>query len=229
MIVAATIAACRARGDDIMHNDGVTRTDDESTRFSAAIRKVADPIGEGGRGYYPYQLRGEILEQVRTLHHPLEVYASLLATTHDSPWREVVVLLIGFTDDPRADALLVTALDDPSSRPLALYCLGAIGGKGWPSRDRDVPLLLAAITRHLEDRTPYTDHITHQAFQTADFARAAYLRIAGLAHSPAVENLAGMPDDPTGRFIGSSLPSFTADDRTRIDAAIARDRTTRSP
>jgi hypothetical protein len=208
----------------------VSKTSDEAARFWTAVRAVAQPIGEGGRGYFPYQLRGEILDQVRTLSHPLDVYRELLTTERDPVWREVLLFLIAHTDDPRADAMLIDALDAAGLRPRALYLLGAIGTKGWPSRDRDVPVILSAIERYLGDHTAYVDvYWRALTFETADFARAAYIRVAGVERFPEVHGLAGFPDDPSGRFIGMSLPTFTPEDRARLDAAIGRVRAARTP
>jgi len=228
--LAAALAACSPRGDNTMQQDGVSKTSDEARRFWTAVRAVAQPIGEGGHGYYPYQLRGEIQDQVRTLSHPLDVYRELLATERDPMWREVLVFLIAMTPDPRADAMLIEALDAPGLRPRALYLLGVIGTKGWPSRPRDVPAIRAAVERFLDDHTPYVDIYERKlTFETADFARAAYIRLVGLDRFPEIKDLAGLPDDPPGRFIGMSLPTFTSADRARLDKAIARLRASNAP
>jgi len=57
-------------------------------------------------------------------------YQSLLAQETDPLWREVLLFLVASTADPRADEVLLQALDRVDLRPRALYLLGAIGTKG---------------------------------------------------------------------------------------------------
>jgi hypothetical protein len=154
---------------------------------------------------------------------PLDVYQALLAREHDPLYLETLVFLIGRTDDARADDVLLRALEQPTLRPRALYALGAMGTRNWPRRNRDRGQVLDTIFRYIDDSTPYTDvHHRDQVFETSDFARAAFVRIAGLENFPGRKSLAGLPDDPEGQTVGTSLPTFTTADRAKLDAAIQR-------
>jgi hypothetical protein len=198
--------------------------DDQVATFMKELHAIAEPIGDGGRDYYPYELRSDVMAAVKQLGpHPLDVYQALLARERDPLYLETLVFLIGRTDDPRVDDILLRALDQPVLRPRALYALGAMGTRNWPHRDRDRGKVLDAIARYIGDTTPYTDiHYRDQTFETGDFARAAFIRIAGLDNFPERKGLAGLPDDPEGQTVGTSLPTFTTADRAKLDAAIQR-------
>jgi len=194
---------------------------DNPNDFWSEIAKIDQPIGDGGRVYYPYSLRGSVLKLATTLKQPLNVYARALQSQTKPARTEIALFLIASTDDARADDLLVAALEKSHSRARAAYLLGAIGGKGWPKRQRDTARILTALAPHVHDNSAYHDpYYTKTSFQVGDFVKAAYIRIAGVDKFPQVKNLQGLPDDPTGHFIGLELPTFTAADRSRLDAAV---------
>jgi hypothetical protein len=203
-----------------------TMKDSDHMKQSAAsfwrdAKQTADPIGEGGKGYYPYQLRGDLQERASKIDRPLDTYQTLLSEEKDPVWREVLLFLVAHTPDPRADDVLIQALEQPELRPRALYLLGAIGTKGWPSRDRDRRRILGAILGHVDDATPYQDvYYRDKTFQVGDLAKAAYVRVAGVDEFPEIAQLDGDPDGLQARFIGMALPLFSDADRARLATAI---------
>lgn len=215
----AASSGCGPRTENAMTD--TAHTDSAADAFWRDAKKVADPIGEGGKSFYPYQLRGEIWERARTLNHPLDAYQALLAQETDPTWREVLLFLVASTDDARADQVLLHALDRPELRARALYLLGAIGTKGWPSRNRDRPRILDALAKYVDDVTPYRDvYYRDSTFQVGDFAKAAFVRVAGVASFPVVATLDGDPDHLQAQFIGMALPVFSDHDRIQLSAAI---------
>ena len=178
------------------------------------IHAVEEPIGEGGRDWYPYMIRPEL----RELGAGVPELAALLGEERDPSWREVLLFLLAAADDPRADDVLIEALDDPALRPRALYLLGAIGTRGWPKRDRDRDRLLRAILPWTEDHTSYRDPFLGEQVEVGDLAKAAFVRIAGPDEIAALRWL----DEETARFIGMAVPTLSARDREHLDSEIRR-------
>jgi hypothetical protein len=215
-------AGCGRGTESTMQNSHDSKA---ASTFWTDAKATPDPIGEGGKSFHPYELRGDLRDRARGLEQPVATLESLLASETDPTWREVLLFLIASIDDPTADDALLRALERPELRPRALYLLGVIGTKGWPSRSRDVPRILTALASHVADRTPYRDvYYRDSTFQVGDFARAAYVRVAGVTSFPGVAQLDGDPDRQQAQFIGLALPLFSDADRTRLDAAIAAHR-----
>lgn len=175
-----------------------------------SVRGIDPPVGEGGRDWYPYQLRSEVRAVIAHLDDPVPELAGSLRTEPDPRWREVALFGLASQDDPRVDDILIGALGDVTLRPRALYLLGVIGTRGWPKRDRDTGKLLAAIRPWLTDLTPYRDLFLGEELITADLAVAASARIAGL------------PTEETGGFVGMELPHFTDEQRSTLTAEIQK-------
>ena len=73
----------------------------------------------------------------------------------------------------------------------------------------------------MDDRTPYRDvYYRGQTFQVGDFAKAAYVRVAGPTSFPVLSELDGDPDRLQAQFIGMALPVFSDRDRARLGDAI---------
>jgi hypothetical protein len=186
-----------------------------TSAFWREARRVDRPIGESGRSWYPYELRSELRAAARKLGDPIESYRELLAREEDPVWREALLFLVAATDDPRADDVLVDALRDPALRPRALYLLGVVGTKGWPSRDRDVKKVLRAILPYVDDTVTYRDVYYGDEAEVGDLARGAFVRVAGPERFPAVRDLA----KEKATWIGLALPALDARER----AALSRD------
>jgi hypothetical protein len=174
------------------------------------------PLGDGERGWHPYALRSEVTDMARRLANPLAAYRELLASEGDPYWREVLLFLTASSEDPRADVLLLDALKDPQLRPRALYLLGVAGTKGWPRRERDTAQILRAIVPHVDDSTPYEDVVHGTTVENGDFARAAFVRIAGPDRFPSLANLPWTQAD----FIGLTVPELSPETRATLSAEI---------
>lgn len=185
-----------------------------------AIRSIEAPLGEGGRGWYPYMVRSEISDAVARLDDPVARLAEWLDVERDSLWREVVLFLLAAQDDARVDGILVDALEDPQLRPRALYLLGAIGTRGWPKRERDTPALLRAIRPWTTDAAVYVDPVYEEQLVVGDLAKAAFIRLAGPEHFPALEQAANPRQPFPVEHVGMALPHFDPADRDALQAEI---------
>jgi hypothetical protein len=186
------------------------------------LRAIDPPVGEGGRGWYPYQLRSEVRDAIASLADPVAELAERLSHERDPVWREALLFGLAGQDDPRVDPILIDTLDDPALRPRALYLLGAIGTRGWPKRSRDTPALLLAIRPYITDLTPYRDAILGDRLVTADLAEAAFVRIAGPDAFPSVKGLSDAEHPLAADFVGMALPEFSAAQRAALAADIER-------
>jgi len=131
-----TMACCTGRTEKTTMQADPDPNDDKVAAFSKELHAVAEPIGDGGRDYYPYELRSDVMAAVKKLGpHPLDVYQALLTREHDPLYLETLIFLVGRTDDARADDVLLGALAQPALRPRALYALGAMGTRNWPHRN----------------------------------------------------------------------------------------------
>ena len=187
-----------------------------------AIRSIEAPLGEGGRGWYPYMVRSEISDAVAELDDPVARLSEWLQAEQDPVWREVVLFLLAAQDDERVDGILVHALEDARLRPRALYLLGAIGTRGWPKRARDTAALLRAIRPWTPDETTYVDPVHEERLVVGDLAKAAFIRLAGPEHFPALERAANPRQPFPVEHVGMSLPHFEPEDRAALQSEIER-------
>jgi hypothetical protein len=184
------------------------------------IRAVEAPLGEGGRGWYPYMVRSGISDAVARLATPVETLSQWLASERDPLWREVILFLLAAQDDDRVDGILVDALGDPALRPRALYLIGVIGTRGWPKRERDTPSLLRAVLPWTTDATPYVDPVYGTTLETGDLAKAAYMRLAGPERFPALRRVAEEGEPLAVNFVGMEIAAFSPGQRVALQADI---------
>jgi len=184
--------------------------------FWRAAHEVERPLGEGEHGWYPYDLRSEVVDAARRLADPPAAYRELLAAERDPYWREILLFLAAFSADPRADDLLIAALGDAQLRPRALYLLGVAGTKGWPHRERDAGRILRAIAPYVDDSTPYEDVVHGTTVEVGDLARAAFARVAGPDRFPSLRMLPWSQAD----FIGLAIPQLPPAVRGALSAEI---------
>jgi hypothetical protein len=183
----------------------VSTADDTGLReFWDALHAIPSVLGAGEKRWHPYELHSAALAAAGRLEQPIAAYRELLAAERDPYWREVLLFLAGWSDDPAADDLLIDALDDPGLRPRALYLLGVAGTKGWPARERDAGRVAAALRRFAGDPATYTDIVHGTAVRVGDLATAAFARVVGPERLPAVQDL----PDVQARWIGLALPEF---------------------
>jgi hypothetical protein len=187
-----------------------------------AIKSVDAPLGEGGRSWYPYMVRSEISDAVAGFDDPVALLAQWLETERDPLWCEVVLFLLAAQDDARVDAILVDALADPRLRPRALYLIGAIGTRGWPKRDRDVPALLRAVRPWTSDATTYVDPVHEEDVVVGDLAKAAFIRLAGPERFPALERAANPRQPFPVEHVGMAIAHYDDQARDELQAEIDR-------
>lgn len=193
-----------------------TRNVLEPAAFWRVAHGVDRPLGEGEKSWHPYEIRSEVCDAARRLADPLAAYRELLGIEQDPYWREVLLFLAAASDDPRADDLLIDALDEPQLRPRALYGLGVNGTKGWPRRDRDTARILRAILPHLDDPATYEDVVHGTTVEVGDFARAAFVRIAGPGRFPSLVTLPSTESE----WIGLAVPDLSSEARRALSAEI---------
>jgi hypothetical protein len=174
--------------------------------FWEKVHSIPRALDAGEKRWHPYELHSAVLADAKRLEDPIATYRELLRTEPDRYWREVLLFLAGWSDDPAADSLLLEALDDPELRPRALYLLGVTGTKGWPSRTRDEERILAALRRFAGDRGTYVDVVHAVELRVGDLASAAFARIVGPERLRVVAELPAVD----ARWIGLALPQFTA-------------------
>lgn len=185
------------------------------------LRAIDPPIGDGGRSWYPFDLRSEVRDAVADLPDPVAEVVARLADEPEPLWRLTLLVLLAHQEDSRVDEYLIAALDDSGLRPGALYLLGAIGTRGWPHRDRDTDMLLAAIRPWLTDEQAHVDPVHQDLLVAADLALAAFIRIAGPENFPSLRTLD--PGRPmTAELIGLELPRFTPTQRAALLDAVDR-------
>lgn len=187
-----------------------------------AIRSIDAPLGEGGRGWYPYMVRSEISDAAARLDDPVARLAEWLHVERDPLWREVVLFLLAAQDDDRVDGLLIESLDDPQLRPRALYLLGAIGTRGWPKRERDIAALLRAVRPWTTDTAVYVDRVHEDELVVGDLAKAAFIRIAGPEHFPSLARAVNPHQPFPVEHVGMALAHFEPADREALQAEIER-------
>jgi hypothetical protein len=188
----------------------VRRNGLDAAAFWRAAHGVGEPLGAGERSWHPYEIRSEVLDASRRLPDPIPAYREILATEPDPYWRELALFLAASSDDPRADDLLVEALDDAALRPRALYLLGVAGTRGWPRRARDTGRILRAILPHIDDATRYTDVVHGTTVEVGDLARAAFARIAGPDRFPSLEALPWTQADLARRALSAEIRAQVA-------------------
>lgn len=182
---------------------------------------IDHPIGDGGRSWYPFDVRSEVRDAVAALPDPVAAISAQLAQESRPEWVLMLLVLLAHQDDPEVDDLLVSALGTPALRPASIYLLGAIGTRGWPRRERNVEALLAALRPWLGDEQTYADPVHGEVLRVGDLALAAYVRIAGPQR---FDRLAALdPDRPiTAELIGMELARFTPTQRTALLADVDR-------
>jgi hypothetical protein len=181
--------------------------------FWEAVKATPLALDAGEKRWHPYELHTAIHDAARALDDPIGTYRQLLANERDPYWREVLLFLAGWSDNPAADDLLLDALDDAGLRPRALYLLGVPNTKGWPARERDTARIASALGRFAGDPTPYVDIVYKTTLIVGDLACAAFARVTGPEHLPAVGDLPA----PDARWIGLALPVFP----TTVSAVLA--------
>jgi hypothetical protein len=184
--------------------------------FWDAVHAIPSALDRGEKRWHPYELHSEVLAAADRLAHPIAAYRELLRSEADPYWREVLLFLAGWSEDPGADDLLLEALDDEALRPRALYLLGVAGTKGWPTRRRDSARIADALRRFAGDPATYVDVVYGRPVPVGDLASAAFARVVGPARLPAVEEL----PDVQGRWIGLALPDFPPAVSARLAAQV---------